>query len=67
MNIFVGHRRYYILPFEKKIKIYKIDEWVKDWAENDLIDDKEVYSSALIKDKKEKDHSCSGCSGSCCG
>lgn len=49
------------------IKIYKIDEWVKDWAENDLIDDKEVYSSTLIKDKKEEDHSCSGCSGSCCG
>ncbi len=50
------------------IKVYKIEEWVKDWAENDLIDDKEVYSSEKKTDKQKNgpNHSCSCGSGSCC-
>jgi len=50
------------------IKVYKIEEWVKDWAENDLIDDKEVYSSTQTNDFKKANsvHSCSCGSDACC-
>lgn len=49
------------------IKSYKVDDWAKDWSENDLIDDKEIYSSDKSPDLKNKDvgHSCSGCSNNC--
>ena len=37
-------------------KVYKISDWAKDWSTNDLIDDKEKYSSSST---------CSSCCGSC--
>ncbi|MFA5421108.1 MAG: deaminase [Patescibacteria group bacterium] len=40
-------------------KVYNIEDWVNEWAENDLIDDKDVYSSS------PKEKGCS-CSSSCC-
>jgi dCMP deaminase len=27
-------------------KVYQIEDWAKDWSENDLIDDKEIYSTS---------------------
>ncbi|HBO16464.1 MAG: Cytidine/deoxycytidylate deaminase family protein [Candidatus Moranbacteria bacterium GW2011_GWF1_36_4] len=33
------------------IKEYFIEDWVKDWQENDLIDDVEQYGTKIIKNK----------------
>ena len=41
------------LDENQEIKSYDVDEWIKEWQEKDIIDDKDNYDSKYYEEKKE--------------
>lgn len=38
----------------KKLKTYKVNDWIRDWQKKDLIDDMEQYGVKTVRAKKKK-------------
>ena len=51
MIINAGLKRVICSTKEKGIKIFNVEEWIKDWQERDILEDKDQYG----KDLNEKD------------
>lgn len=47
---------------------FSVDDWTKQWAENDMIEDSEKYSAnykseGVVEERVEEEGGCEGCSG----
>ena len=49
-----GIKRFVGNDADGKIVSYNVDDWVKDWQENDMIDDTKLYDSKYTKEEVEK-------------